>query len=147
MLTVVNGRAVADFTGSEQVRVSTSGDRPGLHAEHRPQADASDPEVTPRHAHDPVDAPELVCATISALVQELDEEVAVAHPLPWTLLSMDAVHRSRIGKPCRARRVARRKHRHLVLHVLVLWLPDLKRRRRRRLVLLVLIRLRLCADW
>ena len=56
MLPIVNGIAVTDLTGREQVRVAATRYRPRFQAEHRAHADTAAPDRAPQHAHEPINA-------------------------------------------------------------------------------------------
>ena len=90
------------LAAGEQVRIPTAADRPGLGAEHAPEHDAPVSHIPLRHAHDPVDAAELVVAAIAGFMKKLDERVFMRHQLPRAALPVDRVHRRHVRQPGRA---------------------------------------------
>ena len=62
VLPVMNLLALALFTARQQIRIATAADGPRLGAEHAAEHDAALARVPLRHAHDPIDAAELVGA-------------------------------------------------------------------------------------
>jgi hypothetical protein len=141
MLLIANRPAIAAFPGREEIRVSASANRPRLEAEHAPDPESATREVAVRHAHEPVDAAQLIVTTIAAVKQELRECIAVSHQLPRPGRAMNSVHRRRIREPGGARRLARGKQDHrprFLLRVSGVWFL------RRLLLLIVRFRCRGC---
>ena len=102
MLPIMNRFALALFTARQQIRIATATDGPRLRAEHASERHAALSCVSLRHAHDPIDAAELVVPAISRLAKKLDERVLVRHELPRTTLPMNGIHRRGVRQPRRA---------------------------------------------
>ena len=136
MLSIVNGFALADLAGGKQIGVAAARNRQRLQAEHRVEAEAAAANLAHGHSHHPVDAACLLASSLSGLVKELHEPVAMPHELPRPELLVQPVHRRDIRQPGGARGVSRGKQRRRsrtvarVLGVVLL---------RRRLVFMLLV--------
>ena len=102
MLPVMNLLALALLTAGEKIRIPAAANRPGLGAEHAPEHDTPVSHISLRHAHDPVDAAELVVTAIAGFMKKLDERVFMRHQLPRAALPVDRVHRRHVRQPGRA---------------------------------------------
>jgi hypothetical protein len=82
MLLIVEGSSITSLAGRQQIGITATVDRPWLDAEHPATCETSGAERALRHAHHPIDAAELIPSTIAAVIEVLDEQIAVAHQDP-----------------------------------------------------------------
>jgi hypothetical protein len=101
MLEIVNGVAVAHFTGGQQIRIPASADRPWLETHHRAHAGAAGANRAPQHPHEPVDAAGLLTGAVdfARLVEKLSEDIGVPHEAPRADVAMKRDHRRDLGLP------------------------------------------------
>ena len=101
MLSVMNGVALTHFASGQQIRIPAARDRARFKADHRADAQAPLTHWARGHAHEPVDAAELVTRPmrLTGLIEELHERVAVQHHVPVAHLRVEPEHRREVWQP------------------------------------------------
>ncbi len=77
----------------QQVRIAAATNRPRLDAEHPAEGEVACADSASGHTHDPVDAPNLIVASVPGFMKELHEHILVRHHRPGSFLAVNGVHR------------------------------------------------------